>query len=66
MGTGLKATEVFDVVGAYFLLNKSEAELQKRINEALAELKADGWLPALSKQYFNVDVYAEYDGFHPR
>ncbi|MDR3241040.1 MAG: transporter substrate-binding domain-containing protein [Lactobacillaceae bacterium] len=38
------------------LLNKKNVKLQKQINKALKELKADGTLKKLSEEYFNADL----------
>ncbi|MBS9338612.1 transporter substrate-binding domain-containing protein [Fructobacillus sp. M2-14] len=41
------------------LMNKDNAELQKKINKAMKELREDGTLSKLSKKYFNKDLTKE-------
>ncbi|WP_010494283.1 transporter substrate-binding domain-containing protein [Paenibacillus elgii] len=43
----------------YFMLRKDESELKKRIDEVLKEIKADGTLAKLSKQWLGDDYTVE-------
>lgn len=56
--TPLKAVDSY-VTYAAAPLRKGEVELRDAINVALAELKAEGKLTELSKQFFNEDVSGE-------
>lgn len=44
----------------YFLLQKGNTTLQKRIDEALTELKEDGTVSALSKEWLGADYSVEF------
>lgn len=44
----------------YFLLRKDETTLQKRIDEALAELKKEGVVSELSKKWLGADYLVDY------
>ncbi|MFJ7969858.1 transporter substrate-binding domain-containing protein [Psychrobacillus sp. NPDC096389] len=44
----------------YFLLQKGDTTLQKRIDEALTELKEDGTVSALSEKWLGADYSAEF------
>ncbi|MFV0529626.1 MAG: transporter substrate-binding domain-containing protein [Lachnospiraceae bacterium] len=50
----------FTVVGGHFLLNNANEDLYTQINEALAELKSNGKLGALSEEWFGEDLIAKY------
>lgn len=54
---GLKISDPVDVVPTYCIVNKEEAELNELINEKLAELRDNGTLSELSKQFFGYDVF---------
>ncbi|WP_024865017.1 transporter substrate-binding domain-containing protein [Butyrivibrio sp. FCS014] len=55
---GLHITDPIDVVPTYPIVNKGEAELGDKINEALATLKENGTLSKLSEEAFGYDVFA--------
>jgi L-cystine transport system substrate-binding protein len=62
----VKAVGPVDYVASFFLLNKNEEELLKKVNGAIAKLTAEGWISELSKQYYGFDVFADYASIHPQ
>lgn len=53
---GLKAGDLIFVERIAMIHKKGNAELDAQLNKALAEIKADGTLKAISMKYFNEDI----------
>jgi len=53
------AAEIDDQSQSAFAFRKDEGDLQTKVDEALASLRADGTLAQISEQYFGEDVSAE-------
>ncbi|MDQ7988465.1 MAG: ABC transporter substrate-binding protein [Candidatus Dactylopiibacterium sp.] len=53
---GLKAGEMVFVERIAMIHKKGNAELDAQLNKALAEIKADGTLKAISQKYFQEDI----------
>lgn len=53
----IKLTGTVTKVPTYFVLNKKDTQLEKDIDKALKELKADGTLSKLSLKWYGEDVY---------
>jgi ABC-type amino acid transport substrate-binding protein len=55
---GLAVSDPLTVVPTFPIINKDETDLNDKINDALAELQADGTLSQLSLDAFGYDVFA--------
>lgn len=53
---GIKQTEPVIVYNTYFVMRKDQAELGKKIDEALKTIKKDGRLSQLAIKYFGQDI----------
>lgn len=59
-GAGLSCTDIVMCESAYFMLNDSQQDLADAIDGALKEMKEDGTLGEISKEYQGVDTFEEY------
>ncbi|MCH4168007.1 MAG: transporter substrate-binding domain-containing protein [Streptococcaceae bacterium] len=50
----------FTVVGAHFIINKNNTDLEKQINAAIKELKEDGTLDDLGEKWCNTRSFEKY------
>lgn len=57
LGASFQASDPVQINPTYFLIAKSQTNFYEKVNEAIRQLKKDGTLAKLSKQYFKENIF---------